>query len=128
MAGRGRRRHVGQKTRRALSGREPFARSPGFRGMTEAAPETCRIDVWLWRARFFKTRGQAAGFVEAGPVRLTHQGRQGRLDKPSRLVRPGDHLVFVLNERLIELEVLGLGSRRGPAPEARALYELAPPS
>ncbi|WP_374274918.1 RNA-binding S4 domain-containing protein [Brevundimonas sp.] len=96
--------------------------------MIDAPPETCRIDVWLWRARFFKTRGQAAGFVEAGAVRLTHRGRQARLDKPSRLVRPGDRLVFVLNERLIELTVVGLGARRGPAPEARALYELADPS
>lgn len=96
--------------------------------MTDATTETCRIDVWLWRARLFKTRGQAAGFVEAGAVRLTHQGRQTRLDKPSRLVRPGDGLVFVLNERLIELEVVALGARRGPAPEARALYELAPSS
>ncbi len=96
--------------------------------MTDTAHEACRIDIWLWRARFFKTRGQAAAFVEAGAVRLTHQGRQTRINKPSRQVRPGDALMFVLNDRLVELEVLGLGTRRGPAPEARALYEAASPS
>lgn len=90
--------------------------------MTALAPETCRIDVWLWRARLFKTRSQAAAFVESGAVRLTHQGRQARLDKPSRLVRPGDDLVFARDGRVTELTVLDLGERRGPPAEARALY------
>jgi ribosome-associated heat shock protein Hsp15 len=85
----------------------------------------CRIDVWLWRARFAKTRTLAATMVEKGAVRLTHQGRQARLDKPSRTVHPGDRLVFALGGRLIDLEVTGLGERRGPAEEARALYVLS---
>ena len=84
----------------------------------------CRIDVWLWRARFAKTRTLAAAMVEKGAIRLTHQGRQSRLDKPSRAVHPGDRLVFALSGRLIDLEVTGLGDRRGPADEARALYVL----
>ncbi len=84
----------------------------------------CRIDVWLWRARFAKTRGLAAAMVEQGAIRLTHHGRQARLDKPSRTVHPGDRLVFAISGRLIELEVTGLGERRGPAEEARALYVL----
>lgn len=82
----------------------------------------CRIDVWLWRARFAKTRTLAAAMVEKGAIRLTHQGRQVRLDKASRTVHPGDRLVFALSGRLIDLEVTGLGERRGPAQEARALY------
>lgn len=84
----------------------------------------CRIDVWLWRARFAKTRTLAAAMVEKGAVRLTHQGRQARLDKASRTVHPGDRLVFALGGRLVDLEVTGLGERRGPAEEARALYVL----
>ena len=86
--------------------------------------EACRIDVWLWRARFAKTRTQAAGLVERGAVRLTHNGAQSRLDKPSRSVHIGDELVFALGGRLHALRVVALGERRGPAEEARGLYEL----
>lgn len=89
--------------------------------MNDAA-NACRIDVWLWRARFVKTRGLAADLVERGAVRLTHQGRQTRLDKPSRSVHPGDELTFVINGRATSLRVEALGDRRGPPEEARALY------
>ena len=80
--------------------------------------ETLRIDLWLWRARFFKTRGLAARFVEAGKVRRN----DARLDKPSRPVRVGDRLIFATSGRLVCIEVLALGERRGPAAEARTLY------
>jgi ribosome-associated heat shock protein Hsp15 len=83
---------------------------------------SCRIDVWLWRARFAKTRSVAADLVERGAVRLTRNGVQIRLDKPSRNVHPGDTLVFAIGGRVTELRVLALGERRGPAQEARALY------
>lgn len=84
--------------------------------------EACRIDVWLWRARFVKTRSLAADLVERGAVRLTHQGRQVRLDKPSRSVHPGDDLTFVIDGRASSVRVEALGERRGPPEEARALY------
>ena len=84
--------------------------------------QTCRVDVWLWRARFFKTRSLAARFVEAGRVRLSRAGGESRLDKPSRTVRPGDGLVFALGGRLVAVRVEGLGERRGPASEAQGLY------
>lgn len=87
--------------------------------MTE---ESCRVDVWLWRARFFKTRSLAARAVEDGRVRLVRSGQETRLDKPSRAVRPGDGLVFALGGRLTAIRVEALGDRRGPAPEARGLY------
>lgn len=83
---------------------------------------TCRIDVWLWRARFMKTRSLAAALVESGAIRLTHSGVQARLDKPGRAVHVGDRLTFALNGRLHDLTVEGLGTRRGPPGEARALY------
>jgi ribosome-associated heat shock protein Hsp15 len=86
--------------------------------------EACRIDVWLWRARFVKTRGLAADLVERGAVRLTHQGRQVRLDKPSRSVHVGDELVFVMHQRVTALRIEALGERRGPAEEARAMYSI----
>ena len=87
----------------------------------------CRVDVWLWRARFAKTRSLAAAMIERGTVRLTHQGRQTRLDKPSRCVHVGDALVFAVGGRLVDLRVEALGERRGPVEEARALYVLTVP-
>ena len=84
--------------------------------------EACRIDVWLWRARFLKTRGLAADLVERGAVRMVHHGRETRLDKPSRCVHPGDELTFALNGRVTAVRVEALGERRGPPEEARALY------
>jgi ribosome-associated heat shock protein Hsp15 len=88
------------------------------------AEESCRIDVWLWRARFFKTRALAARFVEEGRVRLTRSGgaEEVRLDKASRSVRAGDRLVFGLGGRAVSITVEGCGVRRGPASEARTLY------
>ena len=88
----------------------------------------CRIDVWLWRARFVKTRGLAARLVEAGAVRLIRQGQTTRLDKPSREVRPGDDLTFMVAGRLVSLRVLACGERRGPPEEARALYDVVEPT
>lgn len=90
--------------------------------MTETATGSVRVDVWLWRARFFKTRGLAAKVVEDGRVRLTHAGAETRLDKPSRTVHPGDLLVFALGGRVTAVRIEGLGERRGPPAEARALY------
>jgi ribosome-associated heat shock protein Hsp15 len=91
--------------------------------------EACRIDVWLWRARFAKTRGVAAAYVESGAVRLTHNGLQTRLDKPSRSVHVGDLLTFARAGRVTTLRIEALGERRGPASEAQALYvDLAPDS
>ncbi len=84
--------------------------------------QACRIDVWLCRARFFKTRAMAQRFVEARTVRLTRAGQESRLDKPSRAVQAEDILVFVLGSRLIAMQILALGERRGPAGEAQGLY------
>ncbi|HEY9217529.1 MAG TPA: RNA-binding S4 domain-containing protein [Phenylobacterium sp.] len=82
----------------------------------------CRVDVWLWRARFFKTRSLAARFVDEGRVRMTRSGVETRLDKPSRTIKVGDGLVFAIGGRLVAVAVAALGERRGPASEARELY------
>jgi len=84
----------------------------------------CRADVWLWHARFFKTRAMAARFVEEGRIRLTRAGVEGRIDKPSRGLKVGDVLVFAIGGRIINIRIVGFGERRGPASEARALYEV----
>ena len=84
--------------------------------------DSLRVDIWLWRARFAKTRGVAADLVERGAVRLTHHGKQTRLDKPSRCVHPGDELTVAREGRVTAVRIEALGQRRGPPAEARALY------
>jgi ribosome-associated heat shock protein Hsp15 len=90
--------------------------------------DACRIDVWLWRARFFKSRSLAARIVEDGGVRLSRGGARTPIDKPSRAVRCGDILTFTQGPRWLAVRVEALGVRRGPAPEARALYSILPDS
>jgi ribosome-associated heat shock protein Hsp15 len=84
--------------------------------------DSCRVDVWLWRARFFKTRRLAARVVVTGGVRLLRDGARTPLDKPSRGLRCGDVLTFPQGARWLAIKVEALGVRRGPAPEARGLY------
>ncbi len=82
----------------------------------------CRLDVWLWRARFFRTRSLAAREVEAGRIRIIRRGEAQRVHKPSRAVAAGDEMVFALEGRLMAVRVEALGARRGPPSEARMLY------
>ncbi len=84
--------------------------------------DSLRADVWLWRARFCKTRSLAARLIEEGRVRITRAGVESRIDKPARTVKPGDRLVFALGGRLHAVRVEALGARRGPPAEARGLY------
>jgi ribosome-associated heat shock protein Hsp15 len=90
--------------------------------VTELSSESVRADVWLWRARFFKTRSLAAKFLDEGRVRLTRSGAESRIDKCARPVKVGDTLVFAVGGRLIAVAVEALGERRGPPAEARTLY------
>lgn len=85
---------------------------------------TVRLDKWLWQARFFKTRSLAAKVVAGGHVRVNST----RVSKPAHSVGPGDGLTFTAGNRVRVVRILALGTRRGPAPEAQALYEdLSPP-
>ena len=80
--------------------------------------ETLRLDKWLWHARFCKTRGGAQRVCEAGAADLNG----GTVVKPAQKVQAGDRLTLRLGRWIVSVEVLALGSRRGPAPEARLLY------
>lgn len=90
--------------------------------MIDSSPSV-RLDVWLWRARFFKTRGLSAKMCESGHVRLERFGAVTRVDKAAQAIKPGDRLIFALGARLIDIEVIDAGERRGPAPEAQTLYK-----
>jgi ribosome-associated heat shock protein Hsp15 len=83
------------------------------------APDSIRIDKWLWHARFFKSRGLAADLVKSGRLRV--EGTP--VSKPSRVIAAGVVLTFPKEDEVRVVKVLGLGVRRGPAPEAQALYE-----
>lgn len=85
--------------------------------MTGAAK--LRLDKWLWFARFFKTRSMAARQVSAGHVRVNGN----RIVKPAQAIAPQDVLTFAQGNRVRVVKVLDLGVRRGPADEARALYD-----
>jgi ribosomal 50S subunit-recycling heat shock protein len=89
---------------------------------TQTTDERVRLDVWLWRARFFKTRTEAGRFVAEGKVRLERGGSVRRVEKPAALVTIGDRLIFARQDRIVSLVVLAFGHRRGPPSEARSLY------
>jgi ribosome-associated heat shock protein Hsp15 len=82
-----------------------------------------RIDKWLWYARFFRAREQAAAYIEDGRMRLAHPGGPAqRVAKPSQLLRPGDILTFALGPTVHVVRVEAAGQRRGPPADARRLY------
>lgn len=94
--------------------------------MTADAPqrEVIRLDKWLWHARFLKSRSLATTFVASGKVRVNGTP----VSKPARNVGAGDVLTFAIGDAVKVAKILGIGARRGPAPEAQALYEdLSPP-
>ena len=93
--------------------------------MTGLSPQSrIRIDKWLWHARFFKSRTLASKFCQTGKLRLNDQ----LIAKAHLMVGPDDVLTFVKGEVIKVVKILDIGQRRGPAPEARALYEdLSPP-
>lgn len=80
--------------------------------------EGLRLDKWLWFARFYKSRTLAARLCEGGRIRVNGVV----VAKAHYLIREGDVLTFVWNDHVRVLQVIALGSRRGPAREARELY------
>jgi ribosome-associated heat shock protein Hsp15 len=76
-----------------------------------------RLDLWLWAARFYRTRALAKHAIETGKV-----DAGGQRAKPSRSVRIGDVLVVARGEERFEIEVVALSDVRGPASIAEALY------
>lgn len=77
-----------------------------------------RLDKWLWAARFFKTRSQATEAVDGGHVEVN-----GDRAKPAKHLAIGDELRIRLNQNTFVLHVRGFSERRGPASEARLLYQ-----
>lgn len=77
-----------------------------------------RLDLWLWAARFFRTRSLARQAIDTGKVAV-----DGQRAKASRTVRVGDALRIERAGEVFEVQVRGLSDDRGPATVARTLYE-----
>ena len=76
-----------------------------------------RLDIWLWAARFFKTRSLAADAVDGGRVDVN--GERAKRSKP---VKIGDRVGIRIGPYHHDLDVTGLAERRGPATVAATLY------
>jgi ribosome-associated heat shock protein Hsp15 len=83
----------------------------------EPSPGGVRLDLWLWAARFFKTRALAKRAIEAGKVDVNAQP-----GKPATLLRAGETLRIARAEERFEVIVMSLSAQRGPASTAQALY------
>jgi ribosome-associated heat shock protein Hsp15 len=84
--------------------------------MSDAAPVT-RLDVWLWAARFFKTRALAKRAIEAHKIEVSAQP-----GKPATPLHAGDVLRIARGEERFEVLVLALSTKRGSAKVAQTLY------
>lgn len=82
-----------------------------------------RIDVFLWRARFFKARTLATQAIEASGARIERDGLVRRIDRPATPVEAGDVLAFAAPSGAMLVRILSLPARRGPPAEAALCYE-----
>jgi ribosome-associated heat shock protein Hsp15 len=76
-----------------------------------------RVDVWLWAARFFKTRSLAKQAIDGGKIQVNDAGC-----KPAKVLHVGDRLKINRGEEKLEVDVLALGDKRGPAAVAQTWY------
>jgi ribosome-associated heat shock protein Hsp15 len=79
-----------------------------------------RLDKWLFCARFYRTRNIAQDAAAAGKVRLNGL----KLDRPGHSLKLGDVLTLGRGADVVVIRVLALAERRGPATDARNLYEI----
>jgi len=78
-----------------------------------------RLDTWLWCARFLRLRSDCARLAAGGLVRINRQPT----DKPHARLRVGDVLTVPLPRGVLVVRVLALARRRGPAAQARLLFQ-----
>ena len=79
-----------------------------------------RLDKWLFHARFYRTRPLAQAATAAGRIRLNGI----KVERPGHALKPGDVLTLGKAGQVMAVRVLALAEHRGPAREARALYEV----
>jgi ribosome-associated heat shock protein Hsp15 len=89
----------------------------------EPAPHRVRLDRWLWAARWYKTRSQAAQAIAGGKIRVN-----GERPKRARVIGLGEEVRVRKGPYEFHVVVRGLSEDRGPAATARTLYEETPAS
>jgi ribosome-associated heat shock protein Hsp15 len=77
-----------------------------------------RLDQWLWFARFTKSRSLAARLCTTGVIVVNGAA----IAKANHGLKPGDIVTLPQGPWQRTVQVLALGTRRGPAVEARALF------
>jgi len=87
--------------------------------LNEPSGNRQRIDKWLFFARVVKSRTLAAKLAASGCVRVNRE----KIAQASYPVKPGDVLTIALGRRILVYRIISSGTRRGPAEEARHLYE-----
>jgi ribosome-associated heat shock protein Hsp15 len=81
-------------------------------------PARQRIDLFIWHARFLRTRSAAAELVRKGHARVNAL----RVTQPGYSLKPGDVLTLALPGRTWIVRVEAFAERRGSADEGLALY------
>lgn len=76
-----------------------------------------RADIWLWAARFFKTRSLCRQAIDGGKI-----AHNDAACKPAKPVKAGDRMRITRGEQTIEIDVLGVSEKRGSASVAQTLY------
>jgi ribosome-associated heat shock protein Hsp15 len=97
--------------------RRSGAEKPAHRPAGEVAPRQ-RLDLWIWHARFLRSRKDCAALVQAGFVRLNAM----RVVQPGHAVKVGDILTLALPGRTLIIEVVAFAERRGDPAAGQALY------
>src|SRR5207244_8162805 len=83
--------------------------------------ETVRLDTWLWAARFFKTRAQAAAAIDGGKVDVN--GARAKRAKP---LAPGDELRIRKSPFEYRVTVRALATHLRPPRVTAGLYDDSP--
>ena len=91
--------------------------------LVNANADGVRLDVWLWAARFYKTRSLAKQAIEGGKVEV-----HDAAPKPARSVHIDDRIRITRGIERMQVRVSAISSARGPATQGQALYEETPES
>lgn len=85
---------------------------------TSMKPSLVRLDIWLWAARFYKSRALAKRAISLGKIKIS-----GKRCKASRLVSSGVVFQFKQDVYLREIVITGISEKRNSAPVASLLYK-----
>ena len=89
-------------------------------GYEKSSLPQCRLDLWLWAARFYKTRNLAASKIKKGFVQLSGK----KITKPASLLNEGSRIVIEQDwvRKTILVEQISL--KRVSFEKAKAFYKI----